>query len=1058
MATRRVFLSPSFTALQDHAFDWLDSTAGETPESARFLEQNTHQHDQITETWNSDHHPLRLTVSGFGDFALEIHQRLYGPYPDVGTLERRRSIEQALLAVEDDGVLGDARYHTGSISELFRAIEADGVSGTDSLHDRLATTDCTDQQRAVLLEAYEHYEDIRPNLTHAEAMTRSEKLVEVAETEQSLQEAFPHLDAIVISGPVDPTAVELAVLERLTEEFPIRVLIPTSTPGEPTAGIGGALEETVDELDDLGFDRQRIPQEEPTPLADTVTTLYKPVQNAETPAELSWHEAPTPDREIRHLARRLRDRLATDDSCTADDILVLAPGLLSYRDGIADVFEAYGVDHAYRVSILLERTYVGRAVLDVIELCEHPRADRIAQLATNPVVTLPDVDVTEVTDVQRRLYTSAIDAFTRELDDSASGIDALLECTESVREADASGLIPAFEALLEHLGVEATIDDLESSASINTGYESRALTRVEKILDSVATVCAEADPDDPLTEAATALEGVRVPPPTQVTAGRVEIIGLQDTPMASFDELYVLGATAEYLAGHETRPRFFQEIGEELDLFERHSQRDIDRYRFGMVLANASRVHITTPETNIDDEPMLVSPFVDELARVTDLEPTTGVEQERRGAREDLQRAMSGSSPEQLGPALADACKDGHVPESFCDAAVRSAGCGSNRDVSELTDHDAQLSGESIERLEAKLTKTPYSHSRLSRYAKCGFKYLLGEGWDLNEDDDIEPGLDPLTIGLIVHRSVEDFYRDLQSAPGEPVDIAESDRETLEHKLLAAGLDAVEKTDMPGHDVFVDKTLRALFSGLGDPDDNEYYTPPGGVSYGDTAGTFSQFLDTELSLAEESHRPRYFEVELGDDTGVSLPDGRTAPVGGVVDRVDETPDGVTVFDYKASSVNGARRRENHARDGLDFQLPIYSLATPPLLNDETDLSPGDVAARYYIMNADPEVKLRRSLAERFDDIDYEAFMADVIPDRLDNVVAGIENGAFQPSFVGERTAKCEYCEFSDVCDVRHHSRYDVIEHVNDTNHDAYVPHGTGPGDVSAHLPGSDADE
>jgi hypothetical protein len=55
-------------------------------------------------------------------------------------------------------------------------------------------------------------------------------------------------------------------------------------------------------------------------------------------------------------------------------------------------------------------------------------------------------------------------------------------------------------------------------------------------------------------------------------------------------------------------------LGEALDLFERRTQRNRDRYRFGMLVANAKRVHITTSEATIDDEPILVSPFVDEVA------------------------------------------------------------------------------------------------------------------------------------------------------------------------------------------------------------------------------------------------------------------------------------------------------------------------------------------------------------------------------------------------------------------------------------------------------------
>ncbi|AGN02387.1 nuclease subunit B-like protein [Salinarchaeum sp. Harcht-Bsk1] len=1047
--------SPSYTALRDHAFNWLDTNTAESPESAVFLESNAHQRDAIATAWREEHDALRLTVTGIADFALTIHERLYGPYPGIETLERRRTIEQALHRLDENDVLRDAGQHTPSISELLRELEADGVRDIATLEDRLDSSTCTQHQQTVLTEVFEGYLELRGRIAHPESKTQNEKLAAVAETDQSLRTVLPHLDAIVISNLEDPSATELAVIERLAEDFPVRVLMPTVTPEAPTAGISTAVADTIAALRGMGFEEERVEAADPLPLRDVTTRLYQPVETPDAPpAELSWHEAPTPDREIRHVARRIREELATTDR-QPDDLLVLAPGLLSYRDGIADVFDAYGIDHAYKVSILLERTYAGRAVLDAIECCEYPRSDRIAELATNPLVDIPGTDAVELADVQRRLYTTAIDAYVDELDASASGIDAFLDRVAAVREAEADAVVPAVRELLGHIGLESTVETLDENADFNAGYEARAVRRVDAILESVQTVCEEFDPDDPLGEVGTALEGVRVPSPTQVTAGNVEIIGLQDAPGADFEELYVLGATAQHLSGSETRPRFFQTLGEQLGVFERHAQRDVDRYRFGTLIGNAQRVHITTPETTIDDDPLLVSPFVDELARVTGLEPTGTLHDEPRASREDLQRDMAGAPPAALEPALAAARENGHVTDAFVATATRGAECGAHRGVQELTAHDGQLTTGSIESLDGKLTRAPYSYSRLTKYAKCGFKYLLSTGWGLDEEDDIEPGIDPLTLGSVVHETVETFYRDLQTEPGDPVDLTDHDQHDLEQGLLAAARDAVDDEDVSLHDVFGEKTLHALFSGLASPTENEYYSPPGNDSTDDPSGTFAQFLDTELDFAEDGHRPSYFEAELGDDDGVQLPDGRTVPVGGIVDRVDTTPDGLTVFDYKASSVNGARRRENQARDGIDFQLPIYSLAAPELV--DTDLTPSDVAARYYVINDNPQVKPRRSLADRFDDIDYDAFITDVIPDRLDAVTGAIENGAFHPAVVGERTAQCSYCEFSDICDVRHHRRYDVVDHVTDTGHHAYVPAGAGAGDVLDELPGGDTD-
>jgi ATP-dependent helicase/nuclease subunit B len=740
-------------------------------------------------------------------------------------------------------------------------------------------------------------------------------------------------------------------------------------------------------------------------------------------------------------------------------VLVLAPGLLSYREGIADIFDAYGIDHVYRVSILLERTYAGRAVLDAIELCERPRSDQLGRLATNPLVDLPDVDPAKVSDIQRRLYTTSIDQFRGELGPSKAGVERLLDHAAAVRNARPTEIVPSFEHLLDHIGLEDAIEALAPGTTVDVGYEAASFSRISRILESVQTVCEELDPEDPLDEVATALEGVRVPPPPQVTDGRVELIGLQDTPMADFDELYILGATARNLSGSETRPRYFQEIGEELDLFERHTQRNRDRYRFGMLVANAKRVHITTPETTIDDEPILVSPFVDELARVTGIEPTTGVASEARGAREDLQRAMAGANPESLTPALIAAQENGYVSETFSEAALRGAECGSSRAAVALSEHDGQLSTEAIAKLDDRLTKTPFSHTRLTRYAKCGFKYLLRTGWQFEANDELDPGASSLEIGSVIHETVERFYRRLQSDDGEPVDLTAFDRHDLERRLLEAGINAVDDADESFDGVFSRATLQALFAGLATPETNEYHDPhPGGHS-AETTGLFLQFLETELDRAADGHRPTYFETEIGADDGVPLGE-RTVPVGGRVDRVDinEIDDRISLFDYKSSSENGARRRENQALAGVDFQLLLYMLGAPTLFEDRDGFRPHHVNAGYYTLNDGPTATLRPSLAERFDEVDMDAFLDDVVPDRIEHVIDGITDGAFQPAIVGESTAQCEYCEFSDVCDVRHHRRYDVIEQIDKTGASAYVPDGARPGDTTEYLPRRDGDE
>lgn len=64
---------------------------------------------------------------------------------------------------------------------------------------------------------------------------------------------------------------------------------------------------------------------------------------------------------------------------TPNDILVVIPGLISYQEQVADVFEATGVESFEFANKLLYQTYAGRAMLDLADFCfDDPRTVTIA--------------------------------------------------------------------------------------------------------------------------------------------------------------------------------------------------------------------------------------------------------------------------------------------------------------------------------------------------------------------------------------------------------------------------------------------------------------------------------------------------------------------------------------------------------------------------------------------------------------------------------------------------------------------------------------------------------
>ena len=242
-----VLYGTSFTELRSHAFTWVDEHAGETPESALLLEENSHQRDALTAEWRANHNALRLTASDLSSIGQTAHERLFGPYPDIGTEERHRILEQSLEAADTPAEIENPRHHVDAISELFRDLEAGGVQDEESIRIRLANTDFSDVQSDLLTEVYKQYRALVETVAHPEAIPRSEKLAAVADADD-IETAFPHLDAIVVSGLYDPNEIEVRLLERFAETFPTLVVVPTVTPENPTTALDAGIEGIVDTI------------------------------------------------------------------------------------------------------------------------------------------------------------------------------------------------------------------------------------------------------------------------------------------------------------------------------------------------------------------------------------------------------------------------------------------------------------------------------------------------------------------------------------------------------------------------------------------------------------------------------------------------------------------------------------------------------------------------------------------------------------------------------------------------------------------------------------------
>jgi DNA helicase-2/ATP-dependent DNA helicase PcrA len=154
--------------------------------------------------------------------------------------------------------------------------------------------------------------------------------------------------------------------------------------------------------------------------------------------------------------------------------------------------------------------------------------------------------------------------------------------------------------------------------------------------------------------------------------------------------------------------------------------------------------------------------------------------------------------------------------------------------------------------------------------------------------------------------------------------------------------------------------------------------------YASGEGSLRRFLAEQLrdGASQPVAVERPFSVRLGRDT-----------VRGRYDRLDETPAGTVITDYKSSDVRDPKKAAEKARDSL--QLQLYALAHQA----ETGELPAAVELHF----------LESGLTGR---VIPEPARLDKARGVLERAAEGIRAGRFEarPDYVS-----CGYCPFRDIC-------------------------------------------
>jgi ATP-dependent helicase/nuclease subunit B len=1030
-----------------------------------YLAESGQRHDRIADRWRQSYPPLSLRTETLTSLVYELHERIEGPSARLPDAIDQRVLEYSLDAIVDERPWLSTQSHApaslvDAFDRRFARFQNVGLDTPDRVNEEFSGSTLPPRIRDTTVAAYKAYYRQREAVLEPWHVTYSQAFDTVATAD--IEALAPHVDAIIVSGFFDLGDVEQRLLESLFEAFPTAVLRPTFSPSG-TAGVDTATETMRELCDDLDFKVERVDSEHGSSALQRVAeSLYRnqPPAERHVPDELEWRELPPPEREVRYVARDIRAKRA--DATEPLDIGVVVPGLHAYDDYLEDVFDTFDLPYTVETGTALTETFVGSAVSDLIALSEtNPRAADLTSLVTNPVVGSFDVDLeAAVVAAERRVDAVRVSAVQPHLPESVSAaVETLLDRLEPLQEENIATAVETLRDELDRLGIANAID--RDGAPIDTGQEQAALEQMRAILDSFDIEPTRAADLSPAAALRRAVEGASLNGhnggPEHIT-----VLNHRDAKEFAFDDLYIVGLTADHFPSTRQHAAFFEQMVDAHPILDVLDDRVRDRYLFATLLANADSVTLTTPSTDPDSTAVVRSPVLDELNRVTGIEPTTGVDS-RIGSREDLQRALSPRDDRQEATDAAGERGEFSVAQTI--RTDRGIQCASERAEHGLSQHDGMLDPETVAAVYPEAEREPYSASRIERYVNCGFQFYMEHVLGLEDDDDIERTPDPLEAGTYIHDTFERFYAALQSAPGEGVALREHDRSDLEAHMLAVALDELADADFEYSGLFYERWLEQLFAGLGAPDENPHYgdqRPHGGVE----RGLFSRFIEREYERDGDA-LPAWFEAPFGaglydededevEPFDIELPNGNTVEFRGYIDRVDVgVGDGDTtmqLFDYKT----GYAPSMTKTTEGTTFQLPLYLLAAEQVLADELDEA-ATLSATYYQTKPPNRLKEPRGIESKFDtQSELRRFLDDVIPDRLATITTAIEQGRFHTTLLPQREAGCEYCSYQRSCDVRPHQRRDRVDLLDD-DAETYVPVRATPRDFEDEF-GGEADD
>ncbi|PZO60798.1 MAG: PD-(D/E)XK nuclease family protein [Phormidesmis priestleyi] len=250
-----------------------------------------------------------------------------------------------------------------------------------------------------------------------------------------------------------------------------------------------------------------------------------------------------------------------------------------------------------------------------------------------------------------------------------------------------------------------------------------------------------------------------------------------------------------------------------------------------------------------------------------------------------------------------------------------------------------------------------FSVSQLTNLGQCPFKWFANKVLKLGSSAEADTELSPSLRGNLYHQVVELLVKAVQANP----QLSLTDPDLLREKFLEAERE-IDFPTLPAWEMRREDHLRTLLTVLRKPD----FWPDG---------------------AEPVALERKFK---GEWEGFK--------VTGRVDRIDKTPDGLVLIDYKTSSKLPRGLKDSNGKTSIDLQLQLYQDVAA------SEMFPGETvtAAQYFSLTKGKVLKLSDKAPQQ------------ELPMAIENCKTALNLGHYPVQPDVKRDA-CRYCDFDPVC-------------------------------------------